>query len=53
MNKIKIQSRVRVSTRDRNNGWMRTGSDIELNGGESFGSETYITSTKDKHAVDN
>ncbi|KAH8630165.1 Integral membrane protein [Alternaria alternata] len=42
-NKSRIQSRIRIQSK----GWMRTDSEIELDGAESFGSETHITSNKD------
>ncbi|RYO29504.1 hypothetical protein AA0113_g12055 [Alternaria arborescens] len=42
-NKSRIQSRIRIQSK----GWIRTDSEIELDGAESFGSETHITSNKD------
>ncbi|KAH4260963.1 hypothetical protein HBI81_082550 [Parastagonospora nodorum] len=46
-NKSKRQSRIRVSTRASNNGWVRTDSDIELDEAASFNSQTKITSKRD------
>ena len=43
----KQQSRTRISTRNPNQGWVRTDSDIELDD-ESFSSRTNITSTKNQ-----
>jgi hypothetical protein len=52
-NKTKIQSRIRVSDRGQSKGWIRTGSDIELDRGESFefSSQTHITCNQDERTV--